>query len=187
MIQLTLNALEVRWQRMSVFVALCADSRGRLYTFWQSAQWQMALAPTAGPTGMSWLAKDTAFETERLEGVLPSAEYLMAPHMQPPVMVVDIVTVFRTIEYLVSGLRSRLGAESVDGIGGLGWIYDLFVVEGRYIYKLHTRCDTHLRGPKIGWDPCRAPRKMYSQSEREACLASVSTSDFRSPLGFVDD
>jgi hypothetical protein len=28
---------------------------------------------------------------------------------------------------------------------------------------------------------------MYSQSEREACLASVSTSDFRSPLGFVDD
>jgi hypothetical protein len=52
---------------------------------------------------------------------------------------------------------------------------------------IHTRCDTHLRGPKIGWDPCRAPRKMYSQSEREACLASVSTSDFRSPLGFVDD
>jgi hypothetical protein len=186
MIQLTLNALEVRWQRMSVFGDLCADSRGRLCTFWQLAQWQMALAPTAGPTGMSWLAQDTAFETERLEGLLPSAEYLIAPHMQPPVMVVDIVTVSRTIEYLVSGLRSRLGAESVDEIGGLGWMYDLFVVEGRYIY-IYTRCDTHLRGPKIGWDPCRAPRKMYSQSERGACLASVSTSDFRSPLGFVDD
>jgi hypothetical protein len=139
MIQLTLNALEVRWQRMSVFGGLCADSRGRLCTFWQLAQWQMALAPTAGPTGMSWLAQDTAFETERLGGLLPSAEYLIAPHMQPPVMVVDIVTVFRTIEYLVSGLRSRLGAESVDEIGGLGWMYDLFVVEGRYIYIHQVR------------------------------------------------
>jgi hypothetical protein len=185
MIQLTLNALEVRWQRMSVFVALCADSRARLNTFWQSAQWQMALAPTAGPTGMSWLAQDTAFETEHLEGVLPSAEYLMAPHMQPPVMVVDIVTVFRTIEYLVSGLRSRLGAEALMELELLdGSMISSWWKEDIYI---HTRCDTHLRGPKIGWDPCRAPRKMCSQSEREACLASVSTSDFRSPLDFVDD
>jgi hypothetical protein len=29
------------------------------------------------------------------EGYSPSAEYLMAPHMQPPVMVVDIVTILK--------------------------------------------------------------------------------------------
>jgi hypothetical protein len=84
MIQLTLKALAVRLGHMSVFVSIIIE--------WRIVHFLTLSAVADGlNSGVNWKSVVSKILSIRAgyckfqNGILPSAEYLIAPHMHPPV------------------------------------------------------------------------------------------------------